>query len=59
MVVSIPEAPPTPTPEQLEEGRMFYFAFSCWNCHGVHGHGDGPGSRASRTSGIDPSGPPT
>jgi len=43
MVVSIPEAPATPTPEQLEEGRMFYFAFSCWNCHGVHGHGDGPG----------------
>lgn len=41
---SIPSVAQRPlTPRQLE-GQEAYNAF-CWTCHGLYGHGDGPGAR--------------
>ncbi|MBI2388560.1 MAG: c-type cytochrome [Deltaproteobacteria bacterium] len=40
--IAIPPEPPPPSATDLEVGRMFYFTFRCWECHGVYGEGDGP-----------------
>ncbi|MBI4509515.1 MAG: c-type cytochrome [Deltaproteobacteria bacterium] len=37
-----PPAVADPGPRNREEGRRYYLLFRCWECHGIHGSGNGP-----------------
>ncbi len=39
--LEVPEAPPLPVRELVQEGRQVFMTLECWSCHGVSGKGDG------------------
>jgi len=41
---STPPIPTAPLTVQQRRGEALYAAY-CWTCHGLYGHGDGPGAR--------------
>lgn len=48
--MGVDSIPPVPTPALTAEqrrGQALYSSF-CWTCHGLYGHGDGPGARGFR-----------
>lgn len=40
--IEIPPEPAAATAAELQQGKMFYIAFKCWECHGLTGDSDGP-----------------
>jgi len=46
---SIPSVVAAPLSAEQRRGQTLYASF-CWTCHGLYGHGDGPGARGYRES---------
>jgi len=44
---SIPSVVAAPLNAEQRRGQALYASF-CWTCHGLYGHGDGPGARGFR-----------